>query len=156
MITTNEMQVISGNLFDAFLDEDVIIVHGCNAQGVMGSGVARFVRDNFPKAYYDYVRVFEEQQGLSLGQVIMSEVLPRRIIANAITQRYYGGDGKRYVDYDAVRESFRKVYTFAKDNNYGNVAFPKIGAGLGGGDWGVIEKIIKEELKELNYVLYVV
>ncbi len=156
MMTNNTIQTVNGNLFDAFLDENVIIVHGCNAQGVMGSGVARYVRDNFPKAFYDYVRVFEEQQGLTLGQVIMSEVLPRRMIANAITQRYFGSDGKRYVDYDAVRESFRKVHDFAVGNNYKNIAFPKIGAGLGGGDWNVIEKIIKEELKDLNYVLYVV
>jgi O-acetyl-ADP-ribose deacetylase (regulator of RNase III) len=38
---------------------------------------------------------------------------------------------------------------------YGDkVAMPKIGAGLAGGDWNVIEKIIEEECKGVQPVVY--
>lgn len=148
------MKVENGNVFDSFLEENIIVVHGCNAQGVMGSGVARYVRDNFPKAYYDYVRKHDEH-GLKLGSVIFSEVLPKRIIANAITQEFFGNNGKRYVDYDAVRKCFKSVYTFALEHGISQIAFPKIGAGLGGGDWEIIEQIIKEELKDLEMTLFI-
>ncbi len=36
---------------DLFATDIKTIVHGCNAQGVMGSGVAKSIRENFPKAY---------------------------------------------------------------------------------------------------------
>ena len=35
------------------------------------------------------------------------------------------------------------------------VAIPKIGAGLGGGDWKKIEKIIEEEFKDVVPNVYV-
>ena len=93
------MNVVSGNVFDAFLQPNSLVVHGCNAQGVMGSGVAKYVKDNFPSAYYEYLRHHEEH-GLKLGEVIPALVLPGRWILNAITQEFYGRDpGRVYVDY---------------------------------------------------------
>jgi len=35
------------------------------------------------------------------------------------------------------------------------VGLPKIGAGLGGGDWSIISKIIEEELGEFDVTIYV-
>ena len=44
------MEIIKGDVFDSFLYPSSMVVHGCNAKGVMGSGVARVVRNNFPAA----------------------------------------------------------------------------------------------------------
>ena len=39
-----------------------IIVHGCNAQGVMGSGVAKAIRLKYPQVFEDY-KNFKNQFG---------------------------------------------------------------------------------------------
>ena len=144
------MIINPGNVFDAFLYPNSVVVHGCNAQGVMGSGVAKVVRNDFPGAYYEYIRRHEEF-GLTLGEIIPVPVLPGRWIINAITQEFYGRDGKRYVSYDAIRNSFDRVAEFAEANNIETINYPKIGAGLGGGNWDHIAEIIDEALFGLNH-----
>jgi O-acetyl-ADP-ribose deacetylase (regulator of RNase III) len=148
------MEIIKGDVFDSFLYPNSMVVHGCNAQGVMGSGVARVVRNNFPAAYYEYVRHYEEH-GLKLGEVINVMVLPSRYIANAITQEFYGNDGKRYVSYKGIRETFSKIRTLAQELNIETINYPMIGAGLGGGDWGEISRIIDEQLDGLNHFVWI-
>ena len=148
------MEVIKGNVFDSFLYPNSCVVHGCNAQGVMGSGVARVVRNDFPAAYYEYVRKYEEI-GLKLGEIIAVSVLPGRYFINAITQEFYGGPPTRYVDYNAVRAAFKSVKAFAKAWDIETINYPMIGAGLGGGDWDTIAKIIDEELEGCKHFVWV-
>jgi O-acetyl-ADP-ribose deacetylase (regulator of RNase III) len=129
-----------------------LIVHGCNAQGVMGSGVAAVVRQKFPKAYEAYMKAHKDTK-LTLGTCSFVRVAPELWVINAVTQQFYGSDGKRYVDYKAVERCFDFIEHFAfnleKHMQYAEklpVCFPKIGAGLGGGDWSIISKTIEETL----------
>ena len=82
-------------------------------------------------------------------------VLPSRYIANAITQEFYGNDGKRYVSYKGIRETFSKIRTLAQELNIETINYPMIGAGLGGGDWGEISRIIDEQLDGLNHFVWI-
>ena len=53
-------------------------------------------------------------------------------------------------DYDAIRAVLRHI----KDNFSGKkIGYPKIGAGLAGGDWDVIAKIIDQELDGEDHTL---
>lgn len=137
-----------GDLLEA---EENIIIHGCNAQGVMGSGVALVIKNKYPEAYKTY-RSYAGV-GYRLGTISFAQIGDGKIIGNAITQEYYGRDkSKVYVDYDAVRAVFNYLNTlFPQDK----IALPKIGAGLANGDWNVIEKIIEEECKDVQPVVYV-
>lgn len=111
------------------------IVHGCNAQGVMGSGVAKIVRDKYPEAYRTYVQKYCDT-GLRLGDVVSVKVGDNLVIHNAITQEFYGTD-KRHVYYPAVYNTLRMVADQAKEQNLiqcSDVHFPLIGGGLAGGD----------------------
>jgi O-acetyl-ADP-ribose deacetylase (regulator of RNase III) len=148
------MEIIRGTVFDGFLYPNSLVVHGCNAQGVMGSGVAKVVRNDFPAAYYEYVRRYEES-GLKLGDVIPVMVLPGRHIINAITQEFYGTDGKRYVNYHAIEVCFGQVRKFADQNGIETINYPMIGAGLGGGNWDEIAAIIDSQLEGYNHFLWV-
>jgi O-acetyl-ADP-ribose deacetylase (regulator of RNase III) len=133
-----------------------IIVQGCNAQGVMGSGVAKAIRERWPQVFDVYRKTYEDK-GLRLGQTVWVKVQdsPVLMIANSITQQFYGRDQTvRYVDYEAVRTCFREVGAAARKHDMA-VHYPKIGAGLGNGEWGVIERIIKEELDGVEYHLWV-
>lgn len=56
-------------------------------------------------------------------------------------------------DYSAIRECMEKVKRFAKMKHL-TVAMPKIGAGLAGGDWKIIEKILEEVFTDHDVTVY--
>lgn len=121
---------------DLFSVKEGVIAHGCNAQGIMGSGVAIQVKRLYPEAYYDYLDMPK-----TLGSVGYTPVTPTLSIANCITQEFYGRDpATKYVSYPAMIEVFRQLNMLHNTP----IHIPKIGAGLGGGDWEVIERIIKQ------------
>lgn len=134
-----------------------ILVHGCNAQGKMGSGVAKAIRARYPEAYRRYMEAYADPRGLVLGRVVWAKVQddPLLAVANGITQEFYGNvPGVCHVSYAAIREVFRKVGDVARSRGLA-VHYPMIGAGLGGGDWDVIRPIIEEELAGVDHRLWV-
>jgi len=134
---------------DIFKSPYRFILHGCNARGVMGAGFALQVKKMYPYAYKEYINNYEKK-GLTLGETQFVKCRDRTII-NSITQQFYGKDGRRYVSYDAVANSMRMV----EECLYGEtIAMPKIGAGLAGGDWNVIESIIESELKTVRPIVF--
>ena len=126
-----------GNLLDV---KRGVIAHGCNCYGVMGAGVALAVREKYPKAFHDYVKVcnryYDNPQDL-LGEVNLVRVSDDILIANCFTQLDFGGR-KRHVDYSAVARCFEKLASADLEELH----IPKIGAGLAGGDWKVLENLI--------------
>lgn len=129
-----------------------IIAHGCNAQGKMGSGVALAIREEYPEAYIAY-RTRHEKYGLKVGFTVWA-FTKDKMIANCITQEFYGYDGRQYVDYEAIRTCMKELNTQAKIVNEEEVAMPAIGAARGGGDWDIISKIIEEEFTNAKPVVY--
>lgn len=122
-----------------------VILHGCNAQGVMGSGIALAIKKRFPEAYMTYRDNYDNVPGgLQLGSIIWHHVPSKMLwIANAITQENYGRLNKRYVNYAAIVSVFKDCVGFAYTQQC-SLNFPKIGAGLGGGDWSIIEQLIDD------------
>jgi O-acetyl-ADP-ribose deacetylase (regulator of RNase III) len=148
------MKIVVG---DALSVKRGIIVHGCNCQGVMGSGIARGVRERFPAAYQEY----KDQQarvGLILGEICFVKITDELWIVNAMTQDNFGTDSRK-VNYEAVAQCFEKVQQLAdalRMTGYDlPIIFPKIGAGLGGGNWNIIQVIIDETLGNREKFLYV-
>ncbi len=70
---------------------------------------------------------------------------------------YRSADGKIPLDYDALKEGFKNVYN--KFINYKNIPFtihmPRIGCGLAGGKWEIVEDIIKDEFTKKGIDVYV-
>lgn len=154
-----QIEYVKGDLFSTNIKT---IVHGCNAQGVMGSGVAKIIKERYPKAYQRYRNEYEQFHRLQLGHVIpvpcgdrINDPHNYKIIVNAITQDFYGRDGSRYVSYDAVAECMSTINKFFEVYGIDEVAMPQIGAGLGGGDWNVLSAIIESELKNVRPVVYI-
>lgn len=158
-----EIRYITGDLLAS---DEAIQVHGCNAQGKMGSGFALSLRNMHPWAYDIYVKTYENT-GLHLGTVIWAiNENEKPIIGHAITQESYGRDGKLYVDYDAIRACIQEVDRFVRsirrvgidvpevEPTVSQVGFPLIGAGYGGGKWSKIAKIIEEESQSFTPVVY--
>ena len=145
-----KIKYIVGDLFKTDITH---IIHGCNAQGVMGSGVAAIIRQQFPQAYYGYRDLWSVGTQSTVGDI---QFFPAhdKVIINAITQEFYGGAGLRWCSYDGIAEALSQIDTELEKQGITEVAMPMIGAGLAGGDWNVIEKIIESEMKMVQPVVY--
>lgn len=125
-------------------------MHGCNAQGVMGSGVAKIIKDMYPKAFEVYA---SQHPYYILGEVIPVQVTDELTIINAITQEWFGTD-KRHADYDAIRQAMKGAQHVMNSKVYDGpreLHMPFIGAGLAGGDPDTILAIMEEELGEADF-----
>lgn len=143
-----KIEYIKGDLLRTEVNH---IMHGCNSRGVMGSGVAKLLREKYPQAYNDYIFKYNNY-GLELGDVIVSVQDDGKVIHNAITQRDYGRDISRvYVSYWAIAEVFRNI----NSRGIKEIAMPKLGAGLANGDWNVIAAIIENTLIDTKPYVYV-
>ncbi|MFW6225631.1 MAG: macro domain-containing protein [bacterium] len=127
------------------------IIHGCNCFCTMGAGIAKQIRNEFPSAYLADQKTengSKEKLGdYSLANVFVNEDYDFYVI-NAYTQ--YDYKGKNNVDYNAIRNVFKKINNDFKGMFFG---IPKIGAGLAGGDWDVISKIIDEVTPDISLEL---
>lgn len=141
------MKTIKGNILDI---NHGIIVHGCNGLGVMGGGIALQIKERFPEAYKVYVKHHR-----SMGTISFAEVSKDKYIVNGVTQKVVGS-GKQ-VSYDAIEEVF--IRTVALQQSLPNIlpiCFPMIGAGLGGGNWGIIKVIIEQTIPDnIDSELYI-
>lgn len=151
------IKTVKGNVLDV---ERGIIVHSCNAQGVMGSGIALEVKNRFPEAYYAY-KHDQKTYGLHLGMISKCHVSEGKIIINGIGQRDFGRDGHRYTSYDAITKIFEHVNLFAVDYLEDKgvalpICFPLIGCDRGGGKWEIVSAIIDTTIDDkFEKVLYV-
>lgn len=120
-----------------------VIAHGCNCFCVMGSGIAPQIKAKFPEAY-------EVDCATTAGDVnkmgtITHTVNTTPIVVNIYTQ--YDTKGRRSGQMDFDYDAFRKGLKELKAKFSGkSIAMPKIGAGLAGGDWAIIERILEEEM----------
>ena len=82
-----------------------VIVHGCNCQGVMNSGVAKQLRSEYPDIFLPYAEAIEQSYQTDInpiGGIICVRVTNTLVVVNALTQQYYGRDGDKYVSYKAM------------------------------------------------------
>ncbi|MFG0262040.1 MAG: macro domain-containing protein [Novipirellula sp. JB048] len=130
-----------------------VIVHGCNCHCTMGAGIAKSIRDRFPAAYQADLATTKGDRG-KLGTYSSAPVTAgqhRFVIVNAYTQFDFSGPGVK-ADYDAIGRVFQRI---GSDFTGQRIGYPKIGAGLAGGDWATIAAIIDEALDGEDHTLVV-
>ena len=148
--------MLKGNLINlAEAGHFDVIVHGCNCFHTMGAGIAKELSNRYPqvlKADIDYTIKGDRSK---LGGYTYVEIVTasghKFIVVNAYTQYYYGRPKKGtgpIVDYSALETAFR---TIAKNYKHLRIGYPRIGAGLAGGSWLIIEAIINKELTNCVY-----
>ncbi len=143
----------TGNVVSAVLTHEVdYMLHVTNSQRVMGSGVAKEVRDRIPEAYEAYM---DKQEKGSIGYVSKGGY-----VYNMTAQQYYGYDKRRYLDYGAlaeclfeVREDLKKVTIMRKVFKIGIPHY--MGSALAGGDWDTVLELVMGILgKNFQIVVY--
>lgn len=142
------MKTITGDLIKyAQNGKFDVIIHGCNCFCKMGGGIALQLSKLYP------IVLITDQTTLvgdtnKLGTFTSVKVNDGFVVVNAYTQYSYGSGLQ--VDYDAVKSCFKLI----KEKFSGlRIGYPLIGAGLAGGDWNIISKIIDEELIDEDHTL---
>lgn len=130
---------------DILTVESGYILHGCNAQRAMGSGVALALKSKYPIVFDSYCALCDEYpfDFLRLGKYNFARINKDLAVINIISQLHYGYDGKRYSDYSAINQCFTGI---AADIHYmpnNQVYLPyKIFSDRGGADWQIVSKMI--------------
>lgn len=144
-----------GDILDALEKNEIdVLVHGCNCDGGFGRGIAGQIRKKWPSVARYYEDCFRLDFCIlgNIDYVFFDN--NRTYIVNAYTQQNYGPvDKGPYVSYEAIRSIAQKVFYGFPDKKIG---FPRIGAGLAGGNWEIIQNIIIEEAEyaEANVVFF--
>ena len=164
------INIYNGSILNAKTD---FIMHQVNCQSVMGSGVAKVLRD-FDEGIFTHYKAVSEHRKLHniplLGDNDYYWIMNhnnQQCIVSMFAQDKYGYDGNQYTDYEAFRTCLRQfkaswsawVEDIDKNNNKilrrTSVALPyNIGCGRGGGDWEEIYLVIKEELIDYDVELW--
>lgn len=137
---------IRGNLLDMFSNGDFdMIAHGCNCMKSMSAGIAYQIARRFPDA--EMVDTADSRSSLErfgdMTSVRLKRVGSAGLIINLYTQFNPGAD----FHIGALRTS---LYKLNKKFTGHSIGVPLIGCGIGGGNWDEVQKVMKEELKDMR------
>lgn len=136
---------------DILTVEKGVICQQVNCQGVMGSGLAKAIRDKWPIVYEQYKNFRSLRDLVLLGQYHYVNVAPDLWVCNIFGQLNYGYDGKRYTDYGALKMAFINMMDLClsakcgyevKENTVHYFPF-RFGCDRGGGDWSIVSQMIE-------------
>jgi len=129
-----------------------IIIHQVNCRGVMGSGVAKAIREKWPTAFDAYRSHWERMGGASNADEMLGDVVFADVgdvwVGNCFAQDGYGKDGRRYTSYDALDRCMIEVARLAPKFAGASINFPLIGCGTGGAKWEVVKEIIEHRIPD--------
>ena len=145
---------IDGNLFESDAE---LLLHQVNCKGIMGSGIALTIKQQYPKVYKEYVNfckdyVDELKTYELLGKTLIVPINMTQSIVNVFGQDGFGKGLQ--TDYKAIKWAFEMLAYTLKSEDIKKIALPyKMGCDRAGGDWGTYLGIIEEALEEWDGVL---
>jgi len=154
------MKEIKGNLFDGEYD---YLAHCANTYCTFGAGVAKQIKKRYPEAYEADLAT-KDLGDNKLGSYSKARSHDGKlVIVNLYGQIGIGNDGdplNRNVQYDLLFDALYRLavkVTKVRPNQKIVIGVPKLGAGLAGGSWRIIEAIlltIEEMFPEVEFHVY--
>jgi len=146
-----KINYVTGDATDPQADGKKLIVHVCNNVGAWGAGFVMALSKKWkqPEASYRLMSSYD------LGTVDYVTVEEDIAVCNMIGQESTAGRNKHAalppIRYVAIEYALRQIvltYNLAEigGSNLFSVHMPRIGSGLAGGNWKIIETIIEETL----------
>ena len=145
-----------GDLIEAAKSGEVnTIAHQCNCFNNMGAGIAPQIKKAFPEAWLADNATEKGDKG-KFGR------LSYAVSGNVLIFNLYGQygwwrqkDGSINTDYGMLRKSLEQMSRMLySKRDKAKIGLPRIGCGLGGGDWGIVSQIIEEELSDFDVTIY--
>ena len=161
------IEYVDGNLI-AFLqnwnktgNKRIYSAHGCNCFAAMGSGYAPQLARAFPLVKFaddQYHGTFEDDRARALhmlGTVCGVEISRNLTIFNAYTQYHPGPDLRLPQLAKAFQDINDRIECCAEmDNRESTLLIPKIGAGVAGGNWEEISKVIDDNTPNIGVIVF--
>lgn len=136
------------------------IVHQVNCMGVMGSGVAKQIRDRWPEVYESYKKLCDLKAiqvgdpSVLLGYADCVKVPTGQVIFSVFGQHNYHRPHttpRRYTNYEAVYKGLEAVRSYMLARGLASAAFPyRMSCDRGGASWGIIFEMIKDVFKDTD------
>lgn len=127
-----------------------IIAHVSNDLGRWGKGIVLAISRKWPEPEREFRAWYASGDDFGLGRIQVVRVTPHIEVANMVGQKGVQRRGKRSssgppIRYDALERCLESLTQVARDRS-ASVHMPRIGAGLAGGRWELIEPIIERTL----------
>lgn len=148
---TASLRYVVGDATDPLGAGNRIIAHVCNDIGGWGRGFVLALSARWPEPEDQYLRWFEHRtspagEEFRLGAMQLVMVEPSLWVANLIGQRdVIAGPAGPPVRYEAIEDALTSMATAAVERQ-ASIHMPRIGSGLAGGDWEIIETIVERTL----------
>jgi O-acetyl-ADP-ribose deacetylase (regulator of RNase III) len=136
-------RLIHGDLIEfAKMGAFDLIGHGCNTMNLMGAGIAKFIKEEFPMAF-EADRTMHDKYNLRYRDTkphVECPTMAGRMshayvnsgggfyVANLYTQVYTGRNAK----YNHLADALHNLNAFCKENHVQKIGLPMIGCGIGG------------------------
>lgn len=118
----------------------VIIAHVCNDAGLFGAGFAYAIAKKYPVVKNQYA---DQYQRYLLGQNQYVPILNNLVVCNMFAQKGVRSHLNPVpLQYGKLINCLTYLYCEAKEKNF-EIHMPKIGSGLAGGDWWIIQAAVK-------------
>ena len=141
---------VKGNLLTARAEA---LVNTVNTNGVMGKGIALQFKERFPLNYKLYADACKKGN-VQIGKMFVTRensLEGLKIIVNFPTKKeWYKGSQYNYVE-DGLKDLVKVIYA----NKIRSIALPPLGCGNGGLNWGKVQLMINEYLKEVSSEVFV-
>lgn len=142
-------KVIKGDALELFKTSTKyhVLLHGCNCHSQMVGGIALQIAEAFP-AVAEADKNFKTELGDRLGEFSGAYLDTGKHVYNLYTQ---DSPGPFFVLY-ALERSLKNWVSYMEMLGLpiGPIIMPKIGSGIGGGNWADIEPVIKRVLKDFH------
>lgn len=131
-----------------------IIAHICNDRGGWGKGFVLAVSNRWKDPEMYYRRWYRSKEDFGLGEIQVVEVGGNLWVANMVAQYgYKTGSKGPPIRYDALGACLAKL-AVEVDARKASVHMPRIGTGLAGGKWEMVEPILKAALGDRRVFVY--
>jgi len=113
-----------------------------NDVGLYGAGFTASLDKRWPIVGDEYRRLMNSKSPPALGDIASVKVRNGIVVINMWAQHGVGRNKQR-VDYVALEQCLENVARYIRKTYLGySIHIPRIGCGLGGGDWDVVETLI--------------
>jgi len=134
--------------------------HGCNCHAAMGSGFAPLIASAFPQVEHADNEMYEKYNRMGsnmgmLGNFSIARVSESLVVLNIYTQYLPGKDLRLWALELGFFNVNQKLREMSKVGVRPVLHIPRIGAGVAGGDWDVISKLIDENTPDIDVVVWV-
>ena len=145
---------LKGDATDPQAGGHKVITHICNDIGGWGKGFVLAVSKKWKGPEAAYRKWYKSGTDFKQGNIQLIPVTEDISVANMIGQKgIYPEDGVPPIRYESVESCLEKLAA-ALDKET-SIHMPRIGCGLAGGKWELIEPIIEKTLVNKGFAVYV-